>query len=56
MTATWITQIKPGTVTGGWFFNEPGYIFNQLLDSISEDAVMFNGSGKTQTWSTQNKS
>ena len=52
----WQTQPRPGTLTGGWAFNEAQLQFNSLDDPNGLDQVMFNGTGIGQTWTTLLKS
>lgn len=51
--ATWDNQEKPGTLVGGWSYNELGLTYNQVLDLDTGNTVFYNGLGIAQTWTNQ---
>jgi len=55
-TTTFSTQPRPGTVQGGWTFNQLLLEFNSVDDPLGNDQVMFNGVGVASSWATEAKS
>jgi hypothetical protein len=53
MPTTWENLEKPGTLVGGWNYNELGMTYNQVFDVDTGLTVYYNGVGASATWTNQ---
>jgi len=53
MTTTWENLEKPGTIIGGWDYEEEDMDYDQVLDVDTGNAVLYEGLGLSQNWNNE---
>lgn len=55
MPTTWENLEKPGTIIGGWMYDEAGITYDMVLDLDTQNVVYYDGLGLPTLWTNINK-
>lgn len=56
MSTSWETYERPGTVGGGWEYDNAVIKYDDPTDPETGQTLYYDGEGTAQTWTTINKS